>query len=252
MMPPTHGLKPQTKTMPELRVVTLDLDNTLWDVDRTIIRAESRMKEWLREHAPDVFDAYQPELLEQIRGGIMRDPEAKRHDLTYLRIRVLTELARHAGYASSQAEQVAQQAFAEFFIGRNQVEFFPGALEMLQKVSAHYPVYALTNGNADVERTGISRYLKGAYSSADVGASKPDAEMFTRPLAAIGLAPEQAVHVGDHLIDDVQGANDAGLASIWVNLKAHNLTEMDPQPHAQVSDLLAVFEAIQSLAQGEL
>lgn len=237
--------------MPEVHVITLDLDNTLWDVDRTIIRAEQQMKDWLGEHAPEVLAIYKPELLGQIREQILSDATARRHDLTFMRIRVLTEVAKHAGLDATPAQTVAEQAFEVFFEGRNQVDFFPGALEMLRAVSSKYPIYSLTNGNANVEKTGIAQFLKGAYSSADLGRSKPDPEMFTQPLKEIGFDPANAVHIGDNLVDDVHGANQAGLASIWVNLNDTKLGKEDPTPHAEVTHLDDVHSAIEELASSD-
>ena len=40
--------------------------------------------------------------------------------------------------------------------------------------------------------------------------------MFNAVLTRTGL-PNQAVHIGDHLSDDILGANNAGMLSIWYN-----------------------------------
>jgi phosphoglycolate phosphatase-like HAD superfamily hydrolase len=62
-----------------------------------------------------------------------------------------------------------------------------------------------------LERTGLTPLLDGALSSAEVGAPKPDPEIFARALALAGASPEEALHVGDDVEADVGGALAAGL-----------------------------------------
>jgi putative hydrolase of the HAD superfamily len=41
--------------------------------------------------------------------------------------------------------------------------------------------------------------------------------MFEQALQRAGLGPEQAVHIGDHAVDDVAGAAGVGMKTVWVN-----------------------------------
>ena len=120
---------------------------------------------------------------------------------------------------------------------------------MLKTLSKRYPVYALTNGNADASRTGISPYLKGAISSALVGASKPDPSMFHAALNQAGTSAQYCVHIGDHLHDDIRGADAVGMHSIWVNLQQSERADSDPSPTREVnqlSDIVAAVTAIEA------
>ncbi len=232
-----------------IRLVTLDLDNTLWDVDSIIRQAEADLRAWLADHAPTSLAHYQPDTLATLREGVVAANPERRHDLSFMRTAVLEAVMVRAGYGAREAAQQARRAFDVFFEGRNRVVFFPGALSMLEALQRDYRLVALTNGNADVHRAGIGDFLHGAYSSADVGASKPDARMFMTPLRELGLAAHEAVHVGDHLVDDVQGANQAGMHSIWVNLKdAAAPEDAADKPSREVRHLEAVAEAVAELA----
>lgn len=53
--------------------------------------------------------------------------------------------------------------------------------------------------------------------SEDVGEYKPDRAMFTRALAALGLAADEMLHVGDSINADVRGAHAAGIRAAWIN-----------------------------------
>jgi putative hydrolase of the HAD superfamily len=67
-----------------------------------------------------------------------------------------------------------------------------------------------------LERTGLRERLDGVATSAEVGASKPDARLFAAALELAGAAPQETVHVGDSLAEDVEGALGAGLRAVWL------------------------------------
>jgi len=60
-------------------------------------------------------------------------------------------------------------------------------------------------------------------------------------------APE-AVHVGDHLSDDILGANRAGMLSIWFNRDGAHDNNGDSQPSAEVQSLSALPDSIAGLS----
>ena len=64
--------------------------------------------------------------------------------------------------------------------------------------------------------TGLAPLVDGAVSSAEVGAAKPDPAIFAAALRVAGVAPEDAVHVGDSLELDVAGARAAGIEPVLV------------------------------------
>ncbi len=57
-------------------------------------------------------------------------------------------------------------------------------------------------------------------SSEDVGAYKPHVAMFREVCARLGVAPGQAVYVGDSPWADIAGARNAGLRAVWLNRHA--------------------------------
>jgi putative hydrolase of the HAD superfamily len=64
--------------------------------------------------------------------------------------------------------------------------------------------------------TGILELVDGVVTSAEVGAAKPDPRVFERALAVAGAEPGEAVHVGDKVDNDVEGAAALGLRAILV------------------------------------
>ena len=65
-----------------------------------------------------------------------------------------------------------------------------------------------------LDRAGLLAPMKVLIFSDECGIRKPDPEIFRLTLRQMGVAPEDAVHVGDDPILDVEGARDAGMAVI--------------------------------------
>jgi putative hydrolase of the HAD superfamily len=201
-----------------LELVTFDLDNTLWDVDSVIREAERVMREWLAERAPGIVSLTTDHYAE-LRAEVVREHPGLAHDVTRLRAEVLLRALVKVGEHRSSAGKLAQQALDVFLHERHKVKYFDGALDALAALAARYPLAALTNGNANVNRLGLERYFRFGISAADVGVSKPHPAMFEAALARAGSSPERAVHVGDNPVDDIRGASSAGYRTVWVNLR---------------------------------
>lgn len=231
-----------------IQVITFDLDNTLWDVGQTIRRAEKSLRQWMQDNTPGALEVYASDAVEGIRADVVARSPSQRHDLSFLRTEVLRSCMLESGLGESQAKASAEAAFDVFFAGRNKVVFFDNALKVLNDLSQGYRLFALTNGNADIHRVGIGQFFEGAVSSADVGASKPDPAMFSAVLTQAKVTAAEAVHIGDHLSDDILGANRAGMHSIWFNRDGAYDNDGETQPSAEVQSLSALPISIAGLS----
>lgn len=230
-----------------IEVVTFDLDNTLWDVGLTITRAEKNLRNWMLGNTPAALEIYTSDAMADIRGEVVERYPDQRHDLTFLRIQVLQSCMQRSGLNPHQAQKTAEAAFEVFFEGRNDVVFFQDALTVLEGLSQRYRLFALTNGNANIDRVGIGEFFEGAVSSADVGASKPDPKMFNAVLDQAAVPASKAVHIGDHLSDDILGANRVGMHSIWFNRDGAYANDGESMPSAEVQQLADLPRSIADL-----
>jgi putative hydrolase of the HAD superfamily len=87
-----------------------------------------------------------------------------------------------------------------------------------------YVVGVITNmsrpGEDVAESMGFKDNVDFTISSMDVGASKPNPKMFQAALSRAGVAPNEAVHVGDQLETDIQGAVASGINPILIDRHA--------------------------------
>jgi len=67
-----------------------------------------------------------------------------------------------------------------------------------------------------LEDADLARHLDAVVISDAVGLRKPRREIFEVVLARLGVAPEQALHVGDSLRADVVGAAGLGMQTAWI------------------------------------
>jgi len=71
-----------------------------------------------------------------------------------------------------------------------------------------------------VDKVGLKPYFKKILTSAEVGFRKPHPFIFELALDYFQIRPKDAVVIGDSLAEDILGANNTGIASIWVTRRA--------------------------------
>lgn len=216
-----------------IRALTFDLDDTLWDVWPGIVRAETKLHDWLADAYPRIAGQFDALALRRLcNAEADRDP-AIAHDRSAIRRRGLARAAELAGYA----EFALDEAFEVFYAARNEVEFYADALPVLERLAARYPLAALSNGNADPGRIGIAHLFAFHLSAAIVGTQKPHPAMFEQAVARFGLPPAAILHVGDDPEHDVDGARAVGLRAVWVRRGARPWPDGLAPPEFIVPDL---------------
>ena len=229
-----------------IRVITFDLDNTLWDVEPALARAEEAQRQWLLTHRPGAIDGIDHEALWQLRKQVRNSHPELAHNVTALRKRLLHLLQERAGFDAAAAREGAEQAFGAFLRERQRVILYARALEVLEHLARRYQLGALTNGNADVYKTDAGEYFDFAFLAEEIGASKPAPAMFHAALERSGARPSEVIHVGDNPEHDVLGALRVGLRAVWIN-PAGERWEHDEVPHAQVEHLGQLASAIAAI-----
>lgn len=195
-----------------LRAITLDLDDTLWPVLPTLVRAERVLQDWLADRAPRTAATYDRDALRDMRILLVRENPDRAHDMNWLR----EEGLRRALVASGEDPALATIAFDVFLTARQDVRFYDDVLPMLRQWSERFRLVAISNGNADVDRVGLGSYFHASISAHRIGIAKPDPRIFLAACDAVGVAPSQTLHVGDDLELDVVGARNAGLHAAWL------------------------------------
>jgi HAD superfamily hydrolase (TIGR01549 family) len=218
-----------------IRLVTFDLDDTLWDVAPVMHSAEAALRDWLGREAPRLGPV-PIEHLWAIRARLMEADPGLKHRLSELRRRILLHALLDAGYPQAESDELAEQGFQVFLAARHQVQLFPEVHPTLECLALRYTLGVITNGNADVRRLGLADYFRFALCAEELGVGKPDPHPFQTALQRADVEAGQAVHIGDHPGDDIAGARAAGLRAIWFNPQG-KAWEGEQAPDAQIRSL---------------
>ena len=232
-----------------IRCITFDLDDTLWAVDPVIQQANETLFTWLEQHAPEFTRCYQLRDLVELRRTVLNKLPHIAHSVSLIRYHQLHHGLIHAGYDSADAELLAERAFEVFLQARQQVVFFEHAREVLLQLKEQgYRLGALSNGNADIHRVGLSDVMDFQFSADQVGEMKPHPLMFQQMLQHTGLKPEEVIHVGDNPSHDIDGAHGAGLFSVWVNFPKKGTCSLATEEIGCLSELPKAVERIAAKA----
>ena len=221
-----------------IKAISLDLDDTLWPIWPTIERAEKVLHEWLAARAPMAAALFSnPSALREIRDEVATHRPELKHDLSSVR----RESIRIALYRAGEDPLLAEPAFDAFFAERQRVTLFDDAQPFLEFLSARLPLVSVSNGNANLELVGLSKYFRASVSAREFGVGKPDARIFHAAAGALDLTPHDLLHVGDDATLDALGALNAGMQAAWLN-RADHLWPHEVQADVTVSNLRELCE----------
>lgn len=119
--------------------------------------------------------------------------------------------------------------------------------QVLTQLAEKIPLIAITNGNANPLSCGLGQYFTHILKAGPDGRSKPYPDMFDKAASLLKLPHQNILHVGDHLVTDVEGAVKSGLQACWINLDNRSLfTEGETRvmPHIEITELAKLIELI--------
>ena len=195
------------------QALLFDLDDTLWPIGPVISAAETGWHAWLAERAPAVTSKYSVEALRALRLALLEKQPELTADLYRLRRLALEAVFADTGEDASHIDG----AMAHFNVLRNAVTLFDDVAPVLAELGGVLRLGVITNGNADLEVIGLHHHFEVALASARFGRAKPDPSIFLAACEAMGVAPADAVYIGDDLRLDVRGAQAVGMRAVWMN-----------------------------------
>ena len=79
-----------------------------------------------------------------------------------------------------------------------------------------------------LEARGIREFFDRVLISSEVGWSKPHPAIFRTALEELDLQPEETVHVGDSVTEDVEGALAVGMRALLIPRRAGGTSPGEP------------------------
>lgn len=121
-------------------------------------------------------------------------------------------------------------------------------IKVIQTIKKHVQIAIITNGSTERQQAKINNAQLDAYFetiiiSEEVGLLKPDQRIFDLTLSKLNVEPEEALYVGDHLVNDIFGSQHANMKGIWFN--PHRLeNNTDIKPYAEIDSLDQLIQLV--------
>lgn len=122
--------------------------------------------------------------------------------------------------------EIAYEHFAEAGVWK----LYPEVPAVLEKLQPRFQLAAVSNFDGRLrfilEHLGISKYFGHVFVSSELGADKPDPEIYRRTVKLMNLKPNEVLHVGDDLQRDWEAASAAGLAIFRLDRPKNSLRDL--------------------------
>jgi len=224
------------KALVPIQALSFDLDDTLYPNSSVIAKAELAMQQRLALLLPASFHNSSLYWFEQ-RKMLAREDKEVRHDVSRWRLLALERGLTAQGLSFSEAGDIAELAMSAFLQARTDIQLAPQVRTLLQQLAGRFPLVAITNGNADIEKMGVADLFQFALRAGPDGRMKPYPDMFLAAAERLQLEPKHILHIGDHVQSDVVGALSAGCQAAWLNLTPGALGKLKTLPHVEFDQL---------------
>jgi putative hydrolase of the HAD superfamily len=237
----------QSNTYREIQAVFFDAAGTLFEVRESVGKVYSRLARRFDCNLESTI------LQERFTGAFRLQPplafpnaahEAELHQSEYEWWR---KLARDvfAGLEFPRFDEFFAELF-EFYRDSKAWRLFDDVEPALEALDAHQLRLAIiSNFDSRIEDLlrafKLDRYFHAVHISSRIGAAKPDPIIFHAALRHNGIEGHQALHVGDDLREDVEGAAAAGMMSVLID--RHHALADDPRV-PRITSLNQIVELI--------
>src|SRR3989440_12231858 len=122
--------------------------------------------------------------------------------------------------------EIAYEHFAEAGVW----ELYPEVPEVLKQLRPRFQLAVISNFDGRLrfilQHLGISKFFAHIFISSEIGADKPDPEIYRRALKLIYLKPNEVLHVGDDPERDCAAASEAGLSIFELDRPKNSLRDL--------------------------
>jgi putative hydrolase of the HAD superfamily len=122
--------------------------------------------------------------------------------------------------------EIAYEHFAEAGVW----ELYPEVRDVLRQLAPRFQLAVISNFDGRLrfilQHLGISKFFSHVFISSELGADKPDPEIYRRAVGLIKLHPNEVLHVGDDSQRDWEAATAAGLSVFRLDRPKNSLRDL--------------------------
>lgn len=205
------------KNLSNIKLISFDLDDTLWDNVPVISHAIEQSMLSLASHLDGA--SISADSLLAVKAKLLVAKPNLAWDLTALRQACYKDVLINKGISASLATEAAKEATNVFTALRSRINPFKDVSSGLETLAKYWPIAAISNGNSNLFSLDIGEYFSFFISPLQAQCAKPDPNIYHYSAAHAGVAPEQILHIGDCPNNDIHAAHLAGCQTVWCNRK---------------------------------
>jgi putative hydrolase of the HAD superfamily len=209
--------------------IFFDLDNTLWDFDRSSILAFDKIFQifdLIKYGIPSAEDFHKTYFDHNNRlWDLYRKGEI---DKDFLKIERFRLPLKDYGITDEKLASDLGESYTDY--AARLVALVPNTMKVLNYLKEkNYKIHLITNGFLEVQSikmqaSGLDKMIDSSFVSEVVGFKKPDHRIFHHAMKEAGGNIENSVMIGDDLSVDIIPAKEIGMTHIYFNRKkiSHN------------------------------
>lgn len=129
----------------------------------------------------------------------------------------------------------------------------PNVTKVLENLSTRFTLGLISNFtyapviHTSIEKLGLSKYFNSILVSQDFGWRKPSAKIFREILKRLGVNGNETVYVGDSPEEDIKGAQEIGIKTVFIPSQFYSLTDLEKtkvRPDLVIKNLEEVLDLL--------
>ena len=225
-----------------IKAISFDIDGTIWDFVSKMRSSLATALEELQRHDPEAASMLDVDRMAEIRNEVHEAMRGVTPDLVEIRKASFRQALVDVGRPD---DALAKRLVDVYFESRwAPSELFDDVRPAIEALAPRYRLGVISNGNSYPERFGLGSYFSfGAYAQDCGGIQKPDPRIYRIAIEEAGCLPSEILHVGDSVMSDIGGGNDAGLWTAWVNRDGAEPDERY-KPDFEIASLTDLLEIV--------
>lgn len=231
--------------MEDIKIIIFDLDNTLVDFDAC--EKEALRYAFNLKNVPinlELINDFSKIDRELWNIGTYNSVQVSKDKIPLKRFEILFSKHKIKNVDISKVNDLFMEGFSKAIYPYEDSE---NILEYL--TNKGYIITVATNGLMKLQyprilNSSLGKYITQIVASEEVGYNKPDPSIFNKILLDNKFLPKEAIVIGDSLSNDIQGAINANIKSIWLNSKREKTNNDEIIPNYIISSLLELLNIL--------
>ena len=229
----------------DIHHIFFDLDRTLWDFETnseiTLIDIIKKFKLTQKgvPSAKEFIARYK--IHNELLWGLYRQNKISKTDLRSKRFFIT--LQEYNINDKNLSEKIGTEYIKKSPLKTN---LFPFSIEVLDYLYDKYNLHIITNGFKEVQHTKLlsshlDKYFQHVITSEEVGVKKPEKKIFDYALNRTNAKANESIMIGDDLMVDIIGSENAGIKGVYFNPESKNHNENISYEISCLSELMQLL-----------